>query len=58
MSDNNCGNCLHWQLWPRDNTQRQIRLCLAPLPEWAYAGGDQSTTATDGKQCDAWEAKR
>ena len=55
MSDEQrCGTCRHWRLLDRFPGP----LCLCPLPEWAWASGDQNTTATDGTNCDAWEAKR
>lgn len=58
MSGENCGNCLHWKLWPRDNTQG-FRLCFGPLPEWVTGvSGFQATASTDGKNCHTWQAKR
>lgn len=58
MSDECCGTCAHWKLWPPLDTRKRIKLCLAPLPSWVYASGAQQTRSTDGTNCDAWEAKQ
>ena len=59
MSDECCGNCAHWKLWPPDDDLDGAMLCLAPLPSWITgASGNQATEHTDGTNCDAWEAKR
>lgn len=61
MTDQRCGTCRHWKLWPRwdpvTNMDQRVRLCVGPAPSWITGmHGNQETLPHHGQDCDLWEA--